>query len=615
MKKIIVFISFILAFSVSYSQHEGIERHFKSFTMDITEYENFTYVDDTLTDNFHNYLPQQKLSYNPLGSPNPGTPFIPAVFSDQTSHTFWFLNNYTPYIQQHDNIIYFDATKPFTLFKFSGGAKEQELVSFLHTQNISPTFNFAFNYDIINSKGHYQFNKSKVNALSLATAYTKKKYQSHFNFIYNRVNHLENGGLEDAGAWETTNYNSDLYSVNLEKAENTIGQVGFQYNQEFRFGSYTSDTIIFNEDTAINKVFGSHFSIIHDIKADKFYRIYEDVPGSFYSTIYRDSLNTFDSTYYKVIDNKILLNFLLEGKGKIEKFQVLAGINNYFYNYGFDSTSQSYLSNYVTGMLKFDTKKSAFNAKVNYCFAGTDIFDTDISADYGLNLSEHTNLSAYFGFSVLNPSIFMYYYKSNHFEWDIDAFKTSKISTGGTLNLSKYNLNIGTNVNMLDNYFVFNTLAMPVQIPKANLIADVFISKQFNFRKFHWFTKLTYQYISDRAYVPLPEFIGYSDIYFISPLFKNALTLQLGFDVKYHSSVYGYSYMPALGAFYLQNENKSGNYPNAGFYGVVKIKRLRGFFKISNFNSTFMPRTYYLITNIPDNPFSFNFGISWEFYD
>ncbi|PLX07909.1 MAG: hypothetical protein C0596_09230 [Marinilabiliales bacterium] len=73
--------------------------------------------------------------------------------------------------------------------------------------------------------------------------------------------------------------------------------------------------------------------------------------------------------------------------------------------------------------------------------------------------------------------------------------------------------------------------------------------------------------------------------------------------------------MPAIGAFYLQSVREFGNYPNAGIYAAVKIKRLRGFFKLSNFNSIAMPKDYYLLYAIPDNPFSFNFGISWEFYD
>ncbi|HOZ29921.1 MAG TPA: hypothetical protein PLL66_03300 [Bacteroidales bacterium] len=621
MKNKLVLILFIAFVNQAYSQHEGIERHFNSHTLYIIPYEDLTYVEDTLTDFFHNYLPQYKQTYNPLGWLTPGSPFIPAIYSEQTTHTFWFLNNYTPYIQDHDNIVYFDATKPFTIFKFYGGPKSPEIVKFLHTQNITPYFNFAFNYDLVNSNEnnannvHYQRNITKTNSISIAAAYTKKKYQSHFNFLYNKINHQENGGLKDLHSFESTDFPTNLYGVNLENAQNSIGQIGLQYNHELRFGTYSSDTILIGVDTAINKVLNSNFSIIHDIKADRFFRQYIDIPGEFYSNIYRDSSLTNDSTYYKVIDNKILLNFLLEGKGKIEKFQILAGINNYLYNYGFDSTSQTYLSNYVTGSLTFETENSSFYSELNYCFAGTDIFDTDISAEYYLDFTDNTNLSAYFGFSVLNPSIFMYYYKSNHFEWDIDAYKTTNISGGANFNFSEIYLDAGVNINIPDNYFIMDTAYSLRQIAAANLVADAYVSKTFNFGNFHWYTKFTYQYITNREYIPLPDMIGYTSFYFKRDVFKNALTLQLGFDIKYHSAIYGYGYLPALGVFYLQNDSKFGNYPNAGIYGVVKRKRLRGFVKISNINSTFMPRTYYLLYKIPDNPFAFNFGISWEFYD
>jgi hypothetical protein len=102
---------------------------------------------------------------------------------------------------------------------------------------------------------------------------------------------------------------------------------------------------------------------------------------------------------------------------------------------------------------------------------------------------------------------------------------------------------------------------MPVQIGEANLIGDAWVSKMFNFGKFHWLTKFSYQYIADRIRVPLPEFVGYSSFYFKSPLFNNAMVLQAGFDVKYHSAVYGYAYNPALSVFYQQTSAKFGNYP------------------------------------------------------
>ena len=312
-----------------------------------------------------------------------------------------------------------------------------------------------------------------------------------------------------------------------------------------------------------------------------------------------------------------MLNFKLDGTNKIEKFQILAGITNNMYNYHFPDTvkAKTYLSNYLTGLLSFKTKKGEMNSEVNYCFVGADMFDMNLSASYQQSVTESFGFNAYLNYSLENPSIFLYEYNSNHFQWRADPAKVLNNSAGIDFGFSKLHLNAGTNINLLKNYFVYNEAAMPVQIGTANLIADAYISKQFNFGSFHWFTKFTYQYITDRARVPLPEFVGYTNFYFKKWIFSNAMQIQLGFDVKYHSSIYGYAYMPAIGAFYLQNNREFGNYPNAGIYAGVKIKRLRGFLKVSNFNSIAMPKDYYLLYAIPDNPFTFNFGISWEFYD
>lgn len=600
------------------SQHEGIERHYKSYKMYITESEDNFYIEDTLLDEFHNFYAQQKISYNTLGWMNPGQPFKTAVFSEQPAkHPFWFFSNYAGFILNHDDIVYFDTQKPFTLFNFTGGANEYEQVKFLHTQNINPSLSFAFDYNITNSTGHYQFLKTKINALSLATAYTKHKYQSHFNFVFNKINNNENGGLEDMAVYESADYPANAYATNLTNANNTISQIGIQYNQEYRFGTTTTDTIIYKSDTAINVNVNSNFSIIHDVKVDRFYRIYQDIPSAFYSNIFKTDTLTFDSVAYKTIDNKFLLNFNLAGKGKLNNLHLMAGITNYLYNYHFPDTvkANTYLSNYLTGLFSFETNSSSFNSELNYCFVGADAFDMNMSVGYSQRISKKIAFDSYFNYSLENPAIFYYNYNSNHFRWDIDAAKVLSTSTGIDFRLDSLKLNFGVNFNFLQNYFVFNEFAMPVQVAKANIIADAFVAKQFDFGKFHWFVKFTYQYISDEQKVPLPEFVGYSNFYYKKWIFHNAMQLQLGFDVKYHSGFYGYAYMPAIGAFYLQDVKETGNYPNAAVYAGVKIKRLRGFVKAGNINSMVMPKNYYLLYGIPDNPFSINFGISWEFYD
>ena len=616
MKKIIVLILFVqFAYSL-FSQHENIERHFTSYKLYNLPYADDAYDKDTLTDSFFLYLPQQKYSLHPLGLPNLGTAFFPSLFSENQTHEYWFLRNYIPYIRQHDEIVYFDAKKPFTLFKFAGGGKGQEYVRFLHTQNISPTFNFVFNYDIINSDGYYQYSKSKINAISLATAYTKRKYQSHFNFIFNKINNLENGGLSDIDKYLNSSYSAGTYATNLMQAQNTVSQLGFQYNQEFGFGKYDVDTIVQGNDTSLNKTFDSKFSIIHDLKADRYFRIYQDKPSAYYPNTYFNLENTFDSSAYKVLDNNILLNFNIAQRGKIEKFKVLAGVKSYLYNYYIDTLkSYLYFSNSLIGNLILETEKSHLNLEADYCFMGLDIGDFGIAGKYSLDIGKTINWQSELNLNSRNVDDFIYIYSSNHYAWENDYYKTQTFAANTNLNFEKIKLSTGINTNLLQNYIVFNQESMPVQIAQLNFIADAWLAKRFDFGKFHWLSKLSYQYIKDKSRIPLPDFVAYSSIYFQSPMFKKVMILQLGFDVKYFSKTYLYAYNPALSTFYLQTERKYGNYPNMAFNISVLIKRLRGFVRISNFNSFIMGKNYFGSHKMPDNPFSFNFGISWEFYD
>jgi hypothetical protein len=107
---------------------------------------------------------------------------------------FLWLNNYAPYIKTHENAVYFDTKKPLSIFRFSGGASKMTNTGILHTQNLGNNFNFALKYDVFTSDGHFMYNIAKIHALDFNTAYTKKKYESHFDFIFNRVDNSDNGG-------------------------------------------------------------------------------------------------------------------------------------------------------------------------------------------------------------------------------------------------------------------------------------------------------------------------------------------------------------------------------------------------------------------------------------
>lgn len=603
-----------------YPQRNMIGRDFGAYKSDIFVVPDSALYKDTLTDNFHIFLPQEQATTFVIGGIIPGSPCLPARFSQQPdSHRFWFLNHYAPYIKTHHDIVYYDTRKPFTLFGFSGNFGERELVKFVHTQNISPVFNFVFNYDLVNWTGQYQNSMSKVNALDLATAYTKRKYESHFNVLYNKIALFENGGIADRNFFESTRYPSNNYSVNLTRAENLIDQAGVQYSQEVRFGSYSVDTIYRKGDTLLNKQLHSRFSIVHDLVADRYRRRYSDVPGHFYRNIFIDSTATSDSTRYYTLDNSLLLRFNAGGNGRLQKLDFASGVKATFENYGFDTSTfqkpYQYWSFYVVGKFAMTISAISLTADISHCFAGLNRFNTTVAADISAKIGTNLGLSGYVDWRLLSPDLFYYNYRSNHFQWTADdLLHANTLKAGAKLSMSKQKLDAGFDVGLLDNYMVFGKRGLPQQVTTPNLVAEAFVDKTFKIWHFYWHNRLAYQFIKDRSKLPLPEYMAYTSLYFKKTLLQGILTMQFGVDVNFMSSVFGYGYIPALGAFYLQDRFSFGNYPAMGAFAVIKAKRLRFFLKVSNFNSTFMRQTYTL-ADVPINPLNICFGISWEFYD
>ncbi len=619
MRKLAVIVILLLMGITASAQHEGIRRYFSSYTLNNDTTTDMRFYNDTTLDEFYKFMPQQKVSDNTLGLMNPGNPYLTAIFSKKwEKHDFFFLDNYQAFIKSHSDVIYFDAQKPFTRFDFTGGNKGLELVKFIHSQNFSPYFNLTFNYDISNSDGFYLNNASKVNALYLAGAFTKKKYQNHFNFIFNKINSNENGGIEDIDRFESGDIRAVDNNVMLKKATSTISQLGGQYNHEYRFGHYTIDTLIRDEknDTVLNKNLHSKFSIVHDVTFDRYIRKYSDIASSFYTNFYNDSSKTLDSTTYYQFNNKLLFCLNIHNDSTGNQLKLYAGLKNKLYAYNIDSTYKKlYNSTYITGNLLLKHNKTDLQAEADYCAFGSDAFDLDVSATLRQMFGKYLGINAKAGYSLCNASVFDAYYTSNNFKWD-NNFKKSGVATAHLdFFYEKFHLSVGANLNLLHNYIIYDYQAMPTQINKANLIADVYINKTFNFWKFHWFNEVAYQYISDKQYVRLPEVAGYTSLYFMTGMFSNALLLQIGLDAKMNSNFYGYAYMPSSGVFFLQDEKKFGFYPYLGFFVGAKIKRFRIFAKVSNYGSLFMKPTYFTLYRLPDNPLAFNFGISWEFYD
>ncbi len=621
MKKFLVILLLITTNILVFSQRkDSIERNFHSYNKNIINFEEKSIYRDTTLDNFSICLPQQEATIYNLGYQNPGNPIIRGIYSkNEFNHDFLFFNNYASYVTTHEEIAYFDTKKPFTIFKFTGGSKKLDNAFFLHSQNLGSSVNFALKYNGAKSDGRYMYNNARFHNLNGSFAFTKRKYEAHFNALFNRIQHNENGGLS-GNFFEDSQLAENNILTNLSSANTKISHYGVELHQELKFGHYQNDTNIVKgkSDTVVGKILKSKFSILHKISFDKYYKLYTDVPSAYYSNYYFNNTATNDSIALMLLKNGLFFNINLESKKAINKFQILAGLENNLYQYYTpDTTRANKNSSFLTGILILDTEKNKFFSKIQYGVLGWQMFDFNLNATNTVVFNKKINLDAAINYSLQKPDYYYSYYHSNNFIWENDSLsRENRLEGKIRVNFNKIFLSFGADINLLGNYMTFDSMALPYQVKDANVIFDIFAEKTFNIKNVHIMLNATYQYIKDKSKIALPDYFAYANIYWQRPLFKNALRFQLGVDCYFIGDLSGfnYAYMPASNVFYVK-EGKKLQYPNISAYLSIKIKRFRGFVKGGNINSLFMKRNFYLLDKVPDNPLGFYFGISWEFYD
>ncbi|MBR5783965.1 MAG: hypothetical protein IKY43_02225, partial [Bacteroidales bacterium] len=99
-------------------------------------------------------------------------------------------------------------------------------------------------------------------------------------------------------------------------------------------------------------------------------------------------------------------------------------------------------------------------------------------------------------------------------------------------------------------------------------------------------------------------------------LFKNALALQTGIDLRYNTAFYADAYNPALAAFYRQNDVEIGNYIWLDVFATLQIKHATMFLKLLHVNALWEQNPRYFMTlHYPGQDFLVQWGFVWKFFD
>jgi hypothetical protein len=561
---------------------------------------------------FHRYNPAQRNLYNTLG--NIGLAHQSLVFKTTFTPGFNFeTNNFHLWELQPNDIFLFNTRIPYTDVKFVVGSNQEQYFQGLHSQNITPNWNFGFKFNKIRSDGYYQNQSTDVTNMALQSSYlsSKKKYGNSIKGYFNNLKLSENGGLRP-DTNELQDIIFDPFSAPfLRNAKSTRISRGVSFRQ-FLNVVIDKDSIKSDEDTVTSYSYKVRGSLFHEFDFYNKRRVFSDdfINLGFYDNILFDSTRTFDSIRYSIIENKIGWKGFLPGIS----YEIYGGqqLGSVFFNHL--NARDSIISNIKLGarLSSSNIGNLFWSFGSEYFILGTNRNDYEAEALLRYDFKRYGIFGAGLRHVRNTPDFIFNRYYSNHFILENNFEKTVSLIGDLKYELPKYRLKLTYTAAQISNFIFFNRLVEPEQLNNSILVNSIVSEKVFKIKKFYLSNEIIAQFISGAQVIRVPELV-YRGSLFYDFIFRGGLKLQPGLELLYFSSFLADSYMPVTGQFYIQNRQRVGNYPFLDFFINMKIKQVRVFAKFEHLNYGFTNQNYLLFPNYPQRGRAFRIGLNWIF--
>lgn len=646
LKKVLLYIAIFVYFVPAYgSENDTLRFAINTWRLSRYFHDNIPLNLDTSINRFHIYHHNYKNSASNSYLGNVGLPSKSNLFFDSTRKSpFLFQQSYDDYIFKKNNLIFYYTVRPLSIITSSSGGDEEQLLDVMHTQNVNEKLNFGINYRTISTDGYYLRQLVKHNSFRGWTSYISPYYSMHLAYMSNRNNVYHNGGIVDDSYVTDSINRADNIIVKLNDAKTEMYSRSFNIVQKIHINKTKKIKV---NDTTFQTTHVPIISLGHHYNIGRYYKNYFDEITSYRNPVLSDTLildyylntynfaNTFDTSYYKEYKNEFFLNFHDNDERKIKPgAHILVGIkhrNYYYFNKDtlFDYSKDTLINDYYygIGLYNYVGKKWNWDIKGIVTFKGYSEGDLTICGFakrtfYGKNSTSFISLSG--SYVKETNDYFLNSYYSNHFRWLNNFLPPERTKIYLTYDNPGWKFEVGGSIAFLDNFIYFDTLALPNQETNTFDIYSAFIKKNFKIWKFHLDNHLVYQKVENDSVLRLPEYIYYGSLYIEDMLwnwkwmpeeFNNVLHIQLGIDVYYHSGYFGYSYMPAIEQFYLQNEKLIGNYPIISAFANLKLKNVRIFVKYEHINTGLIDKNPFTTLHYPLSESMLKFGLSWGFYN
>lgn len=561
----------------------------------------------------HNYFKREKLD----------------VFSDFSPYLVY---GYTP-----ENLTLYNTKTPHTELAYWGTMfanrdKDETNIRFLHTQNLSPSFNFAINYERFGAAGLLGQENTDNRNFSFSANYLGKRYVMNAGFIYQGIKREENGGIIDDSQILDTIVDIKTVSFRLLEAKNTLKRntvfLTQSYGIPIRFtkrDSTSRDTLAAGDGTITYFGHSVEFSTYNRAYYDKI-DLTDTIGQQFYHNWFNISPTTsYDSTRVNRFENRLFIRLQpwaqdaiiskLDGGAGFQFLSVyrfrpefyLQPAHNIKYN-------NLYLYFGASGQFREYFKWNAFT---KYYLAGYNSGDMSFDARVRFSaypFEEGIHLTGNLKLSTTSPDWFQNYIYSNHYFWNNNFGKITETRIEGVIDIPKFKMQAFFGYALVDNIIYYGIDGVIGQHNHPESILSAYLQKNFKLWKLHLDNRILYQYTSNKEIMPLPVISANLRYYLEVDVVKNVMKAQIGANVVFNTEYYAPAYNPALSQFQLQNERKIGNYPYIDAFVNIQWKRASIFIKYLNVSQDWPDGDYFSASHYIRPQSTIKVGIHWPFY-
>ncbi|MGV3540301.1 MAG: putative porin [Rufibacter sp.] len=550
-------------------------------------------------------------------------------------------NAFDIYAVNPATIEYYDTKSPFTFLNYVQGTLGEQIFRARHTRNIKPNWNVGVGYERVGAER--QFGTLRVGQDDFVSHYglqafthylsPNQRYRLMANFAQTSHDHIELGGIRPE--------RGDTYDSLFDYKSEPVW-LGEALSEEKRHQLHATQWL---------KLIGRGLQLYHTLDYTSQLNEYNDtklpydtvgtgsptkVSLKFYPRALLDTAQTFDRSDFTQLENTFgamgstrLFVYRAYAKRRDGKYVTESRRADYrpdFRRNGvtIDTTFYSYVKDQRTIAENFVGGQAEFKLR-NDIFVTTDAEFQIGGGDYRLNAVARLKvLGGRLTRTSYSPTLTQRRLLSNHFEWGDDFENTSVNQTAAFLEATYKNHYLFAELqfsNIRDYVYYQDSTggdwAEPAQVTGSINLVQGTLRHKFNLRKFVFDNTVYYNSSSGPKAIRMPEWYVNSKAYWSGPMFKSAIFVQAGVEMNWHTSYYADGYMRVTQQFHLQNQFEVKRYPTFDVFLNTDIKTVNLFLKFSHLNnvSSAWGQGYFTTPYYTANPFSFIFGVQWNFYD